>query len=202
MQSGLKGQNHRTLFIPLPPDSPDNKVEFKMDPIENGVQEGSFEKYHKSNSEDILMSHQVPISKVGGGQGLSIASALANDRTFKEQVAKPAQRMLEKVLNKIIKEKTDMFKITLNELTLTDENTQSQIDERYLKTQVIVPNEVRTRLGLPMRPGGQDPVQLTSQQRAENTTQRQRDTERQNNASDSPETTSGRNAGGEGRSAE
>lgn len=202
MQSGLRGQNHRTLYIPLPPDSPDNKVEFNMDPIENGIQDGSFQKYHQSNVSDILMSHQVPISKVGGGQGMSIAAALANDRTFKEQVARPAQRMLEKVLNKIIKEKTDMFRLRLNELTLTDENTQSQIDERYLKTQVIVPNEVRQRIGLPMRPGGQNPVQLTAQQRAENTTQRQRDTERQNNASDDPNSPTGRNAGGEGRAAQ
>ena len=202
MQSGLRGQNHRTLYIPLPPDSPDNKVEFNMEPIENGIQDGSFQKYHQSNVSDILMSHQVPISKVGGGQGMSIAAALANDRTFKEQVARPSQRMLEKVLNKIIKEKTDMFNLKLNELTLTDENTQSQIDERYLKTQVIVPNEVRQRIGLPMRPGGQNPVQLTSQQRAEATTQRQRDTERQNNASDDPNSPTGRNAGGEGRAAQ
>jgi len=203
LQSGLKGQNHRTLYIPLPGDTGDNKVEFNMEPIENGVQEGSFEKYRKSNREDILMAHQTPISKVGGGQGMSIAAALASDRTFKEQVARPAQRTLEKVINKIVKEKTDMFNFKLNEFTLTDENTQSQIDERYLKTQVIVPNEVRQRMGMPVRDGGQSPVELTAQQRAEARTQisgnRQRDTERQNNATDSSATETGRNPGGEGR---
>ena len=202
LQSGLKGQSHRTLYIPLPGDSGDNKVEFKMEPIENGVQEGSFDRYRKANKDDILMAHQTPISKVGGGQGMSIASALASDRTFKEQVARPAQRSLEKVFNKIVKEKTDMFTFKLNEFTLTDENTQSQIDERYLKTQVIVPNEVRQRLGMPMMDGGQDPVQLTSGQRAENTRQivgDQRASERQNNATDSTATATGRNAGGEGR---
>lgn len=205
LQSGLKGQNHRTLYIPLPGDTGDNKVEFKMEPIENGIQEGSFEKYRKSNREDILMAHQTPISKVGGGQGMSIAAALASDRTFKEQVARPAQRSLEKVFNKIVKEKTDMFTFKLNEFTLTDESTQSQIDERYLKTQVVVPNEVRQRLGLPMMDGGQEPVQLTSGQRAENTRQivgDQRSSNRENNASDSPSTQTGRNAGGEGRSAQ
>lgn len=205
LQSGLKGQSHRTLYIPLPGDSGDNKVEFKMDPIENGVQEGSFDKYRKSNKDDILMAHQTPISKVGGGQGMSIAAALASDRTFKEQVARPAQRSLEKVINKIIKEKTDMFTFKLNEFTLTDENTQSQIDERYLKTQVVVPNEVRNRLGLPMRDGGSDPVQLTSAQRAENTRQvvgDSRSEQRTNNATDSASTPVGRNAGGEGRSSQ
>lgn len=205
LQSGLKGQSHRTLYIPLPGDNGDNKVEFKMEPIENGIQDGSFDKYRKANKDDILMAHQTPISKVGGGQGMSIAAALASDRTFKEQVARPAQRSLEKVFNKIVKEKTDMFSFKLNEFTLTDENTQSQIDERYLKTQVIVPNEVRQRLGMPMMDGGQETVQLTSAQRAENTRQivgDQRSNNRENNATDSTTTATGRNAGGEGRAAQ
>jgi len=205
LQAGLRGQNHRTLFLPLPADGPDNKVEFKMEPIENDIQDGSFDKYRKANREDILMSHQVPMSKVGSAAGVSIAAALASDRTFKEQVARPAQRTLEKVINKIVKEKTDMFLFKLNELTLTDENTQSQIDERYLKMQVIVPNEVRQRLGLTMRAEGQNPVVINPQQRAEMLAQtrgtRQRDVERQNNASDSPATATGRNPGGEGRAA-
>jgi PBSX family phage portal protein len=204
LQSGLRGQSHRTLYIPLPGDSPDSKVEFNMDPIENGVQEGSFDKYRKSNRDDILMAHQVPYSKVGGGAGVSIASALASDRTFKEQVARPAQKNLEKVINKIVREKTDMLAFKLNELTLTDEVTQSQIDERYLRMQVLVPNEVRERLGYPVRVGGQEPIILGSQQRAEMTEQatrnRARDKERVDNNSDSTSTTSGRNAGGEGRS--
>lgn len=203
LQSGLRGQNHRTLYIPLPGDTTDSKVEFKMDPIEAGIQEGSFEKYRKSNRDDILMAHQVPFSKVGGGAGVSIASAIASDRTFKEQVARPAQRNLEKVINKIVKEKTDILKFKLNELTLTDETTQSQIDERYLRMQVVVPNEVRERLGYPSRLGGQDPIVMGAQQRAEQTAQatgnRMRDQQRTDNASDSPSTTTGRGPGGEGR---
>jgi PBSX family phage portal protein len=204
MQSGLRGQNHRTLYIPLPGDGPDNKVDFKLEPIENGIQDGSFDRYRKANRDDILMAHQVPYSKVGGGAGVSIASALVSDRTFKEQVARPAQRNLEKTINKIIKEKTDMLLLKFNELTLTDEQTQSQIDERYLRMQVLVPNEVRERLGYPARPGGTDPVVLGAQARAEQTAQangnRLRDQQRTDNASDSPSTTTGRNAQGEGRS--
>jgi len=203
MQAGLRGQNHRTLYIPLPGDTPDSKVEFELKPIENTVQDGSFEKYRKSNRDDILMAHQVPYSKVGGGAGVSIASALVADRTFKEQVARPAQRNLEKTINKIIKEKTDMLALKFNELTLTDEQTQSQIDERYLRMQVLVPNEVRERLGYPVRPGGSDPIVLGAQARAEQVAQstgnRERDQQRTNNASDSASTTNGRNAQGEGR---
>jgi PBSX family phage portal protein len=204
MQAGLKGQNHRTLYIPLPGDGPDNKVDFKLEPIENGIQDGSFDRYRKANRDDILMAHQVPYSKVGGGAGISIASALVADRTFKEQVARPAQRNLEKTINKIVKEKTDMLALKFNELTLTDEQTQSQIDERYLRMQVLVPNEVRERLNYPVRPGGSEPIVLGAQARAEQVAQstgnRNRDQERTNNASDSTSTTTGRNAQGEGRS--
>ncbi len=90
LQTSLKGQNHRTLYIPLPGDSDTNKVEFKMEAVESGTQEASFNEYRIRNRDDILVAHQVPLSKIGGGDSAAIAAALAQDRTFKEQVARPA----------------------------------------------------------------------------------------------------------------
>jgi PBSX family phage portal protein len=204
LQSGLKGQNHRTLYIPLPGDSEGNKVEFKMEPIENGVQEGSFSEYRKQNRDDILVAHQVPLSKLGGSDSSQIAASLAQDRTFKEQVARPAQRNLEKILNKIIREKTDILEFKFNELTLTDEVAQSQILERLIRNKIIVPNEARNELGLPDRPDGDTPVELTARAAADasaNTRQgRTRDAERTAGQSDGEATTTGRNPKGEGRS--
>lgn len=206
LQTSLKGQSHRTLYIPLPGDSDNNKVEFKMEPIENGVQEASFKEYRKQNREDILIAHQVPLSKIGGGDSSAIAAALAQDRTFKEQVARPLQRTLEKMINKIVREKTDILELKFNELTLTDEIAQSQIHERYVRNKIMVPNEVREQLGLPAMPDGDKPVELTARQAADataNTNQtRQRDAERVANNSDSPSTVSGRNAQGEGAATE
>jgi PBSX family phage portal protein len=201
LQTSLKGQSHRTLYIPLPGDSDTNKVEFTMQPIENGVQEGSFERYRNQNRDDILVAHQVPLSKIGGGDSGSIAAALAQDRTFKEQVARPAQRELEKTLNKIVKEKTDILVLKFNELTLTDEIAQSQILERYVKTQVMLPNEARSILGLPQREGGDEPFQPKPEMQ-NNEADRARDGERTNNQSDGSATISGRNPKGEGRSSQ
>lgn len=200
LQTGMKGQNHRTLYIPLPGDSDTNKVEFKMEPIESGVQEGSFKEYRKQNRDDILVAHQVPLSKLGGSDSGAIAAALAQDRTFKEQVARPAQRQVEKLINKIVSEKTDILQLKFKELTLTDEIAQSQILERYVKTQVMVPNEARQILGLPQRPDGDEPFQMKPQDIANETSSRQRDSERTNNQSDGEATVSGRNPKGEGRS--
>ena len=56
LQTNMKGQNHRTLFVPLPPDQDGNKVEFKMEPVENKIQDASFEQYRKNNRQNILMA--------------------------------------------------------------------------------------------------------------------------------------------------
>jgi PBSX family phage portal protein len=204
LQTGLKGQNHRTLYIPLPGDSDNNKVEFKMEPIENGVQEGSFQNYRRQTRDDILVAHQVPLSKLGGSDASNIAAALSQDRTFKEQVARPAQRNLEKILNKIIREKTDILELKFNELTLTDEVAQSQILERYVRNQIMMPNEAREVINLPERADGDEPFQMTARSaadaKANQNKTRARDAQRANEQSDGTATTTGRNPKGEGRS--
>ena len=199
-QVGLKGKNHRSLYVPLPADSADSKVEFKMEPIEAGNQEGSFEKYRKSNRDEILLAHRVPINKIGTPEGVNLAVARDADKTFKEQVCRPAQMILEKKINLIFDEKTDALLLKFNELTLTDEDTQSKIDERYLRMQVITPNEVRIRKGMIPLDGGDDMVELKPQQAADQRATagktRARDSER---SADSPDISGeGRNAKGDG----
>ena len=208
LQTGLKSQSHRTLYIPLPGDTDQNKVEFKMEPIENSVQEGSFEKYRKQNRDDIFVAHQMPVSKIGGVDTGGLAAALSQDRTFKEQVARPEQHHLQKVVNKIIKEKTDILELKFNEFTLTDEIAQSQILERYVKTQIMLPDEAREILDMPQRPDGEGgtPLQMSARQAADATANsagnRARDAERTNNQSDGAATTTGRNPKGEGRASQ
>jgi PBSX family phage portal protein len=199
-QVGLKGKNHRSLYVPLPADTPDSKVEFKMEPIEAGTQESSFNLYRKANRDEILLAHRVPINKIGTPEGVNLAVARDADKTFKEQVCRPAQMKLEKKLNRIIEEKTDALILKFNELSLTDEDTQSKIDERYLRMQVITPNEVRIRKGMIPLDGGDEVVNLKPQAAAEIRSQagntRARSQERQNNSPDI--SGEGRNAKGDG----
>ena len=203
LQTGLKGQSHRTLYIPLPGDTENSKVEFDMKPIENGIQEGSFAQYRKQVRDDILVAHQVPLSKLGGSDASQIAASLSQDRTFKEQVTRPAQRNLEKILNKIIREKTDVLELKFNELTLTDELAQSQIITNYVKNQIMAPNEARDILNLAERPDGDAMIQPTARQAADsnanNAGNRERDGERQQAQADNTATAAGRNPKGEGR---
>ena len=200
-QVGLKGKNHRSLYIPLPGDTPDSKTEFKMEPVEANPQESSFNVYRKSNRDEILLAHRVPINKIGTPEGVNLAVARDADKTFKEQVCRPAQMILEKKVNKIFEEKTDALVLKFNELTLTDEDTQSKIDERYLRMQVITPNEVRIRKGMIPLDGGDDVVDLKGQAASEQLAQagntRQRSQDRQATAPDV--SGEGRNAKGDGR---
>lgn len=155
-ETGLKGQNHRSVYIPLPGDTPDNKVELKFEAIESGVQEASFTGYSRQNLAEILMAHRVPITKVSVADGASLAVAKDADKTFKEQVCQPEQSVFEKKLNRIVKELTNKLELSLNEMTLTDENTQSQIDERRRKTGVETANEQRIKRGDPAIEGGDE----------------------------------------------
>jgi hypothetical protein len=68
----------------------------------------------------------------------------------------------------------------------------------------MTPNEARTALDLPQRKDGDTPFVMTPRQatdaRANLAGNRERDSQRANNNSDSPSTIAGRNAQGEGRS--
>jgi PBSX family phage portal protein len=184
--TGMRGQNHRTLFVPLPADEQDKKTSFEMKPVEAGTQDSSFTNYNKINLRDILMAERVPMTKVGLAEGVNLAVARDADKTFKESVCRPSQRILEKKLGKIFSEITDMFDFKLTELTLTDEDTQSKIDERYLRMQTVVPNEIRGRWGRPGISGGDKVVDLKAQAGAEAAAQgnRQRDANRSANSPD------------------
>ena len=200
-QVGLKGKNHRSLYIPLPADSPDSKVEFKMEPVEADAQDSSFNNYRKMKRDEILLAHRTPISKIGLPEGVNLASARDSDKMFKEQVCRPAQDILEKKINKLVAEMTDALAIKLNELTLTDEDTQSKIDERYLRMQVVTPNEIRIRKGMVPLEGGDEVVVLKPQQAAEQRAQAGNTrTRTQERSSNSPDISGeARNPKGEGR---
>lgn len=202
-ETGLKGENHRSLFIPLPGDTPEKKVELKIEPVESGVQDASFNNYRKANLSEILMAHRVPISKVSTAEGASLAIARDADKTFKENVCQPEQRIFEKKINKITKEFTDLFVLKLNEMALTDENTQSQIDERRRKTGTETANEQRLRRGLPAIKGGDELVDMNAAAKkalSDSRANRERDTERSAAATDSAG--EGRNSKGSGRASE
>lgn len=201
-ESGVRGQPHRTIFIPL---SDDEKADIKFEQIDTGDKDGAFGTFRSDNNEDIFMAHRVPYTRAGVyAKGMTLAAARDADKVFKESVARPEQEIFEKKFAKVIKELSSAVTFKLNELSLTDEDTQSKIDERDVRMGIRVADEVRAVKGQGPRPDGKgnEPWQANSQQAAEQKSQsaksRTRDANRSAGATDSAG--AGRNAKGDGRS--
>ena len=200
-ETSMRGVNHRSLYIPLPGDTATEKVSLEVKPVEAGKQDQSFDRYREANNKEILFTHRVPPNKIGLIEGTSVATALDASKTFKEEVCQPLQRMFAKKINKVIKEFTDAFVFEFNELTLTDEETQARIDQIYLTTRVVVPNEVRARKGWAGIEGGDEPIELKAQAKAEQRADagKTRTEDIEDATSVSRTATDGRNPKGEGR---
>jgi len=143
----IKGNNHGTLFVPLPATL-GRDVDIKFEKLENNVQEASFDKYRKSNRDEITVANRVPAPKIGIYDNANLAVSRDADKTFKNQVVGPDQKVLEKKLNRIVKEFSDKKQLKFAEIDVIDEDLRSRIWDRYLRTEVITPNEVRAKIGL------------------------------------------------------
>jgi len=153
----VKGRNHGTLVIPIPASiGADSDIRFEK--LEAGVQDASFDKYRKSNRDEILVANRVPAPKVGVYDNANLAVSRDADKTFKTQVIGPDQAVIEKRINRLIAEFTDLLVLKFKRIDLVDEDIQSRINDRYLRTEVVTPNEVRTSLGLPERMDGDEPL--------------------------------------------
>ena len=153
----VKGRNHGTLVVPIP-SSIGADTDIRFEKLEAGIQDASFDKYRKSNRDEILVANRVPAPKVGVYDNANLAVSRDSDKTFKMQVVGPDQAIIEKRLNRMMMEFTDLYTIHFKTIDLIDEDIQSRINDRYLRTEVISPNEVRSGLGLPERMDGDEPL--------------------------------------------
>jgi PBSX family phage portal protein len=151
----VKGRNHGTLVIPIPASiGADSDIKFEK--LEAGVQDASFDKYRKSNRDEILVANRVPAPKVGVYDNANLAVSRDADKTFKTQVIGPDQSIVEKKINRLMSELSNLLYLDFNSIDLIDEDIQSRIYDRYLRTEVVTPNEVRATLHLPERPDGDE----------------------------------------------
>lgn len=187
-ESGLKGQHHRSMYVPLP--DKDSEIEFHS--IEAGQQDFSFGEYRNANNEEIFMAHRIPASRAGVfTANISLAASRDADKVFKESYSRPEQSIFEKKIARVFREKTDAFEFKLNELSLTDADTQSKIDERDVRMGIVVPDEVRGKRAIGPRPDGKGmkpyeaKPQEAAEQKAQATKSRTRDADRSAGATDS-----------------
>lgn len=210
-ETTTKSVSHRSLMVPIVGNK-DSDISFEA--VETGKQEASFGEYIEMNMMLILARHRIAKGYLGISDGAGLSASRDSDKIFKDSVTGPQQRILEKKLTRAIKELSDRFEFKLAEYSLTDEKTQSDIDEKYLRMGVFLPDEVRSNLGYSRRPDGHgdepmdaralailgDNTAASKQTYEQNSNgKRVRDQERNANNPDSTHSAVGRNPKGEGR---
>ena len=138
------------------------------------------------------MAHQVPLSKLGSTDSSAVASAISQDRTFRDQVCRPLQQYVERSVAQIVSEQTDMIEIKFNEMNIVDEVQQSTIHKTYFDIGAMLPNEIRDDIGRPAIEG------LDEKADKEKEAQDARDNARVQQQSDGPSAMTGRNPKGSG----
>lgn len=218
-ESSTSNQSHRTVVIPIEGHVDDADITFEA--VEGSKQDGSFKEYTEMNIQMILSRHRVPKNRLGISEGQGLSSSRDADKIFKESVCQPIQRLVEKKIQKIIAEMTDLFEFKLEEYSLTDEETQTKIDEIDIRSGALLPDERRVKLGLQRRPDGEgdkpaglrdlallgqnspDATSPVSRALADNKVQAQgsraQERERATTRPDGTNSSTGRNAKGEGR---
>ncbi len=154
-ETTIKGVSHRTVVVPIPGSASGMERDIDFVPVATTRQEGHFVQYIAQAVQSSLARHRVPQSRVAiTSAATSSAESREAEKTFKETVCRPEQRMIEGKLNKLIAELTDLFEFRIEEYTLTDEDTQSQINERGIRMGWITPDEIRIKEGKGPRPDG------------------------------------------------
>lgn len=216
-ESSTNNQSHRTVVIPI--EGKDADVTFEA--VEGAKQDASFKEYTDLNIQMILSRHRVPKNRLGITDAQGLSTSRDADKIFKESVCRPTQRLVEKRIQKIVEEVTDLFAFHLVEYSLTDEETQTKIDEIDIRSGSLLPDERRAKLGLQRRPDGHgdepaglrdlallgkntpDATSPVARELAENKTQAQgsraKDRERATTRPDGTNSRRGRNPAGEGR---
>lgn len=152
----VKGKSHGTLVIPLPAAIGSGKdVDIKFEKLETEIQDASFDKYRKSNRDEIVTAYRIPPTKVSIFDNANLAVSRDADKTFKVQVIGPDQVNIEKRINRIIAEFSDILLWRFRQLDLIDDDLRSRIHDRYLRTRVLSPNEVREDLEKPVTEDGE-----------------------------------------------
>lgn len=149
-ESSTNNQSHRTVVVPLDGENAD----ITFEAIESGKQDSAFKDYIDANIQLILSRHRVPKNRLGITDAQGLSTSRDADKIFKESVCRPPQRLVEKKLQRVINEVTDLFLLKLIEYSLTDEETQAKIDETDIRAGVLLPDERRSKMGMQRRPDG------------------------------------------------
>jgi HK97 family phage portal protein len=170
----IKGNAHCTLVLEAPGAEYDDTTGTRMEAgkihfekLAMDITDASFQSYRKDNRDQIFIAHRVPQSlspSPNNQSGRTGDSAQTDLEIFKSQVVRPAQEEREFVINRHIVEDAygiGTWRLRFKEIDTIDQFRQMQIHSGYLKENAMTINEVRAKLGLPPKKGGDIAFRIT-----------------------------------------
>jgi len=175
IRSAVREKTHKTLIQQLPEGywGPDGKFPIQIERLGmERSEDAEFTRYREFCRTMIRMACGVPPNKVmlyGEGEG---AASEAQDRTFRENVVRPAQRQISSILTGLFKyyfeivrnEETggleysglDTVAVQFEPVDLVDSKEKAEILSIISKTNAFTPNEIRAKFGASKLEGGDE----------------------------------------------
>lgn len=155
--SEVKGNAHKTLFIPIP--SVRGEVEIIFEKLDADQKEGSFLEAKKNNDQVIMVAHGTPPAILGIAEAASLGSGkgLSQAEIYKDRIITPRQKIWGKLLEKLFSLGlgTKYVEPTFDPLDVRDRVSEMEILTGYEKAGNLSINEVRewAELGRPVTGG-------------------------------------------------
>ena len=168
----IRNNAHCTMRLELPGGETDPSTNVRTEPagvkferLAMEVTDASFRNYRQDNRGQIHVAHRVPLALSPWSEMSSTNDTLLVDlEIFKSQVIRPIQQEREFLINKhLIKDNfgIDTWEFEFNEIDNIDELKQQQINCGYVNNTIMTINEVRGKLGLPPKKGGDVAFKIT-----------------------------------------
>jgi len=153
----VKGQNHKTLIIPVP--SMGGEVKIRFEKLAADSREGSFQDTRKNGATGIMVAHGVSPAIIGVTDAAALGSGkgLSQAEIYKDRIVTPSQRRWERVLNKMFRLGLGVVYVNLkyDPLDIRDLHQEMMTHVGYQKGGSMTINEVRkaANLGDPIEGG-------------------------------------------------
>jgi PBSX family phage portal protein len=145
LQEGIRGEAHKTLLLE---SSAGDQVKIHLEKLTVGEREdAAFMEYRRFNVGQVLMAHRVSPSKVTIVENANLANSKDQDKTFKEQVCKPAQERWERKIQRLLVHELgpDLpLRFCFREMDLADEEQIARTRTHYMPA--LTNNEVRSMI--------------------------------------------------------
>lgn len=155
--SEVKGQNHKTLLIPIPGSGTDVDVEFKKLGTED--QEASFQETRQNNWTEITIAHGMSPAVIGNVETANLGSGKgsAQQENYKNRVVSPLQKIWSRKINEIFAKGLGITTVELHfdSLDAADLKEERENLLAYVDSGCLTINAVRRRakLGPPVSYG-------------------------------------------------